>query len=56
MKINLFYFAIAAIWWFTAYLFIQDGRDVSIGYMNIVVGAVYFFLFIKENTHNFKNQ
>lgn len=56
MKLNIFYLVIAAIWWFTAFLFIRDGRDVSIGYMNIIVGGMYFFLFIKENAHNFKNQ
>lgn len=54
MKIDLFYFVIAAIWWFTAVLFIQDGRDVPIGYMNIVVGFIYFCLFLKENAQNFK--
>ena len=54
MKIDLFYLIIAAIWWFTAFLFIQDGRDVPIGYMNIVVGTLYFFVFLKENAQNFK--
>ena len=54
MKIDLFYLIIAAIWWFTAFLFIRDGRDVQIGYMYIFVGALYFFVFLKENAQNFK--
>ena len=54
MKIDLFYLIIAAIWWLTAFLFIQDGRDVQIGYMNIVVGTLHFFVFLKENAQNFK--
>ncbi|MBQ3509732.1 MAG: hypothetical protein IJA90_06945 [Peptococcaceae bacterium] len=54
MKPDLFYLIIAAIWWFTAVLFIQDGRDVPIGYMNMVVGGIYFCVFLKENAQNFK--
>ena len=54
MKIDLFYLIIAAIWWFTAFLFIQDGRDAAIGYMNIVIGTIYFCVFLKGNAQNFK--
>lgn len=54
MKLDMFYFFIATIWWFTALLFINDGRDVVIGYMNIVVGTLYFFVFLKENVQYFK--
>ncbi len=45
----MFYFWIAFIWWFTAVLFLLDGRDIPIAIMNSIVGFFYFCVFVKEN-------